>query len=136
MTPTDRLERAKAIVADYKENKAYVYRIAERHGVSRETAAIYIARDMDGLPLLKWNAMIDSITRQSIINFYFSADTPTLRATAAEFDVAVKQVSRIIRAEKLRRAAEGTATKMPVVPDHAGNQNGAAGGTLPEGEPA
>lgn len=134
MTPTDRLERAKKIVQDYKENRMFVYEIAKRHGVASGTARLYIQRDLKGLPLLGWTTLIDSDMRQSIIDDYFGLAKPQMIELAAEYDVNKQQVSRIIKAEKLRRAAEGTATKMPIVPDHAGNQNGAADNVVPEGE--
>lgn len=135
MTPTDRLERAKRIVQDYKENRLFVHEIAKRHGVASGTARLYIQRDLKGLPLLGWTTLIDSDMRQSIIDDYFGPAKPQMIELAAEYDVNKQQVSRIIKAEKSRRAAEATATKMAYLPDHAGNQNGAAGGTLPEGEP-
>lgn len=132
MTPTDRLERAKRIVQDYKDNRLFVYEIAKRHDVSSGTARLYIQRDSKGLPLLRWKTIIDGDMRQSIIEDYFGVAKPQIIELAAEYGVNDQQISRIIRAERERRAAGATATKM-TPPNHAGTQNGAADNVVPQG---
>jgi len=135
MTPTDRLERAKRIVQDYKENRLFVHEIAKRHGVASGTARIYIQRDQKGLPLLGWKKMIDSEMRQSIINDYFGVAKPQMLELAAEYDVNVQQVSRIIRAERERRAEAAGETK-PAVPKPAlsGNHDDGLGESIAQGD--
>jgi hypothetical protein len=135
MTQTDRLERAETIVREYFSNRYTYAQLAERHNVALSTASNYVARSRKGLPLIAIPAgeVIDRATEQSIIDYAFSKSKPLIWQVALKFGLSNLRVSRIIKAEKLRRAAEATATKM-TSPDHAGNQNGAAENVVPEGK--